>query len=266
MKKVLISALVAASVVALSTVASAKILGSHHDLSRGNAAKSSYTQAAGPSACEYCHAPHNIGKNGAANEVQNAQGVDRAPLWNRKLPTGFTAYGKTVSSETTAAGTNVQSADIGANSATCLSCHDGVTGLSTLASYNYWGNQGAAASGNWDGAGKNITTDANLGTDLRDDHPVGFAFVNERAGVPSSVFTGNTLTAEEGANSFGGKIRFWLYDGKFECASCHDPHDTTTGAVGKAAGNSPDASLRGGSNFFLRAPIGSICTDCHANK
>jgi hypothetical protein len=109
-----------------------------------------------------------------------------------------------------------------------------------------------------------------IGKDLRDDHPVGFTFVDERAGVPSSVFTKATSAAggDTGMNTKVGKIKFFLYDGKFECASCHDPHDTTTGNTGSsgAGGNSPNPQKRGGSAFFLRAPIQSICTDCHANK
>jgi len=267
MKKVLISALVAVSMVAVSSVASAKIIGSHHDLSQSNTASSYNSNGGGPSACEYCHAPHNIGVG-----VTGGVDVMRAPRWNRIMPTGFTTYGATVSSDT-AAGSGTNATVLGQNSLTCLSCHDGATGLSTLASYNYWGDTSAAGSGNWM-SGSTLNIDSALftmlGKDLKDDHPVGFAFVAERAGVPDSVFTKATPGAgnDTGKNTSAGSIKFFLYDGKFECASCHDPHDTTTGATGKsgAGGNSPDASKRGGSAFFLRAPIQSICTDCHANK
>jgi len=264
MKKVLISALVAVSMVAVSSVASAKILGSHHDLAKTGT--STYKNAVGPSACEYCHAPHNIGRN-----VVGGVDVIRAPLWNRTMPTGFTTYGATVSSDTAAgSGTNATALTLGQNSITCLSCHDGATGLSTLASYNYWS---SADAGNWEAASVRDIDPAMytmIGKDLRDDHPVGFTFVDERAGVPSSVFTKATSAAggDTGMNTKVGKIKFFLYDGKFECASCHDPHDTTTGNTGSsgAGGNSPNPQKRGGSAFFLRAPIQSICTDCHANK
>jgi|GEM_PF-1229428 len=276
MKRILIFTVAVLTYLLPGSAAIAKIKGSHHDLSGSNSAHSSYTwkDGHGPSACEFCHVPHNAGKGNLPDENGN---ILRGVLWNRKIPTGFTAYGATVSSDTIAGSGTViaNSSDLGMNSLTCLSCHDGVTALSTLTSYNYWGNTDAANSGNWmTGMTTLIKPDswALIGKNLRDDHPVGFPVVDGRAGVPLSAFKGNAGTgtgmSEPGQNSTGISYKFWLYEGKFECASCHDPHDTTTGATGKSGvnGESPDSSKRGGSAFFLRAPISSICTDCHQDK
>ena len=249
MKKFLLIALIAVAAVALSTSAFAVIAGSLHDLSG--------QQGASISACEFCHTPHNARASIGVN--------DRTPLWNRTMPAGpFNMYGVTVSgttADTSASSTpGVNPVGLGANSKTCLSCHDGVTALGALLNK-------ATETGGF----QNMTIEAftsnpatNLGTDLSDDHPIGFIFHDGNAGVPQSVF-GNV----------GGTGPFRLYerdvDGNgtpdsytFECASCHDPHDTTTGRP--ASGDVGNGSGTSVSNYFLRAAWDTICTDCHTNK
>jgi len=90
----------------------------------------------------------------------------------------------------------------------------------------------------------------------------GFDFVADVAGpaghgVPLSVFQ-----ASAGGTDSAGK-GFRLYESaggwSFECASCHDPHDTVTG-------NTNGSTTGRASGFFLRAPWNTICTDCHTDK
>lgn len=228
MKKILTIALVAVSVLALGTTAFAVIAGSHHDLS-GNTATANYKRTGGDpvSSCEFCHAPHHVQTT-----------VENAPLWNRSIGnTTFTLY---ANGGATVSGTTITG--LGANSLTCLSCHDGQQALGVMAN-------GLTATMNIadiaDGSPADI---GDSGTyDLQNDHPVGFALAADgTAGVP---------------NPLPAAFRTYGASDTFECASCHDPHDNVTGNVMPG-----DPSQRGGSQYFLRAPHGSICSDCHTTK
>jgi predicted CXXCH cytochrome family protein len=161
------------------------------------------------SSCQYCHTPHLRG-----NTV-----VTGAPLWNRTLSAdgSWTMYGTTLGGTAT---TNP-----GPNSKTCLSCHDGSIAVGSV----LVGSGGTIAGTNLTAGSISSGVNANLGVDLTQEHPIGFSFVTDRGGVP-------TITTP-----------FKLYSGTFECASCHDPHETT---------NTP----------FLRAAKSTICTDCHSAK
>jgi len=226
MKKTLIITLVAFATLALAGSAFAQIAASHHDMGEFGLTTLS--------ACEYCHTPHNA-------EPGSTSITGRTPLWNRINPanTSFTAYGTTVG------GTAIANTQIGANSLTCLSCHDGVTAIGTT--YN-GGDTDARPLGTL------VGTRAVIGQDLSDDHPVGFTAVDNRAGVPLSVFT----------NAPGGFYLYGVALDRFECASCHDPHDDTTGSGGVSNGGA--AGGDGGSGYFLRADWGTICVDCHSGK
>jgi predicted CXXCH cytochrome family protein len=167
--------------------------------------------------CAPCHTPHNsISGSG--------------PLWaHTSSVQTFDLYDATVSS--TFDGTTAQPSGI---SLACLSCHDGQTNVDGfIGSSN--GLTGTTALG---------AVAANLGTDLTNDHPIGFdydaALVGTDGGLNAPVSV-NEVTAG-GMPLFGGT-------GSLECATCHDVHN------GAAAGY---ASL-------LRAdPAGSvICLTCH---
>ena len=246
MKKMLLIALVLVAALALSTSAFAVIANSLHDLTVD------FTTSI--SACEFCHTPHN-----ARASVGTA---DRTPLWNRTMPAGpFTMYGATVS------GTSIGTAGIsgptpnttlGANTLTCLSCHDGATALGALLNKA----DGTSNASTTTLVGLTGGTATTIGTDLSDDHPVGFTFIDNRAGVTRSVFAthGGSDSAGAGFRLYGGG------GGTFQCASCHDPHDTASGQTtgGVDVGNGISGSRP--SNYFLRANWDTICTDCHANK
>ena len=95
--------------------------------------------------CVFCHAPHNTNTS-----------VAGAPLWNHAV-TGatFTMY----SSSSLKATMPGQPAGV---SKLCLSCHDGVTALDSF------GTRTPTAGP--------ITGIANIGTNLGNDHPIGFAY------------------------------------------------------------------------------------------
>jgi predicted CXXCH cytochrome family protein len=163
MKKIL----VAFALAAVASTASATIAGSSHDL----------TTKAGAvlGSCQYCHAPHLW-------TVSNL-GTGIAPLWNKNQTGALTPY---------TSATMLGVATPGANSRTCLSCHDGVNNL------------GAVVNGLY-GALPAIAAAANIGTDLTNDHPVG---------RPEPTVAG-FVAAPVGVALFGGAV---------ECASCHEPH------------------------------------------
>lgn len=136
MKKIL----VALALTAFAQAASAALAGSAHDLTVGGGTLS---------ACQYCHAPHNV--NPADPSL---------PLWNRKMApvANYTVKGPSYAP--------------GFASLTCLSCHDGA------------GNLGDTYTGTQDLARGTIGTYApnpsqagfNLGVNISNDHPVGITY------------------------------------------------------------------------------------------
>jgi predicted CXXCH cytochrome family protein len=197
MKKIL----VALAMLAAAATASAQVVGSAHDLSGGYGASNSNTTQV----CIFCHAPH-----------WTNTAITAAPLWNR-TSTGstYTVYTSNTLSGAIAA--------VGANSLTCLACHDGSANLGQV--YD-----GGANTNLFDVAAS-IAGSANVGTDLRNDHPVGIGY----------VVAGNS---EFNANA--GGLPLYGVTNTVECASCHDPHDET---------NIP----------FLRVTnaASALCTTCH---
>jgi predicted CXXCH cytochrome family protein len=109
-----------------------------------------------------------------------------APLWNHADSTQtFTFYDGTTGA---ASGTTLM----------CLSCHDGVTNIDAFGD----------EIGTVDLGTKFPGTTAVIGTDLHDDHPVI---------VPYVVVPGKF-------KDVSGSTAVKLFDGKVECASCHNPH------------------------------------------
>jgi len=162
--------------------------------------------------CKPCHTPHN-----ANNTVADA------PLWNHEVTTAtFTLY-----SSTTLDATMGQPDGF---SKLCLSCHDGTVALDSY---------GGATGTNF------MLGNANLGTDLSDDHPVSFDWTHEPIGGSCSQchdFHGSSGT------TFVSPLPF--FDGRVECATCHDPHN-----------NAPEVKM-------LRMTLAgsSLCLHCHSNK
>lgn len=203
--------------------------------------------------CVYCHTPH------AANTTVNL------PLWNRTMKsTTYTTYNQLGTSSLTQ-----EVSQPGNNSLACLSCHDGQTAIDSIinmpgsgryskaqetaqdnAFLDSWTNprgQDAAAhigltngeclachapGTGFIGAGATDFTIAAIGTDLRNDHPVGVTFPAQNgAGTDFKSPTGTQGTASFfDVNSSGrmdsGDIRLYSTGTKtqVECASCHDPH------------------------------------------
>lgn len=228
--------------------------------------------------CVYCHTPHG------ANTVAGA------PLWNRSLPTDtvFQTYDKLNTSSLTQT-----ISQPGAASLPCLSCHDGSQAIDAILNMPGSGQYSATPDPTaWTptlagqtkstqhlnlvgcmachGPGTGFATDFtafNIGTDLRNDHPVGVNFpTTNGAGTDWKAPTGSvtrgavvTTFFDEDSNSRMDKGDIRLYgsgsDSRVECASCHDPH----GVPSAGEGSTFNAT-------FLRKTnsSSSVCLTCHA--
>jgi len=168
--------------------------GTSHDFSTAS------WNAASKQVCLPCHTPHN-----ALSKL--------IPLWNHKTTTAtFTLY-----DSDTFAGKATISQPFGVSKA-CLSCHDGTVALNA-----YGAN-----------AGQDVLTGlANLGTDLRNDHPICFvydsALVMQDVGLEDpSVKTVKALNNRTIQDAM-------LIDNVMHCTTCHDVHASKGDAATSAS-------------------------------
>ena len=221
--------------------------------------------------CVYCHTPH-----GANTQI-------KAPIWNRTINTGeYKIYDKLRT-------LNRPIGQPGANSLTCLSCHDGTIAIDSIinmpGSGGFNSNQQTLATVDkvWLDTWKNRGLDGTslpspsmhaemgneypsdstqpaplnqtgkcalchfddsalpdfrvfvIGTDLRNDHPIGILFPDESMigpGIdfnqPTGKVIGKMRYFDRNGNGHADTNEPRLYDTgegpEVECASCHDPH------------------------------------------
>ena len=213
--------------------------------------------------CVYCHTPHG------AN-----QGV-ALPLWNRTIKaTSYTTYAALGTSSITQPITQP-----GPNSLACLSCHDGQVAVDSVinmpGSGGYRKEQAGEQSNTFLNTWTNtrgpdatlhiglnpVTADGCLachspgtsvaqagatdfsmfviGTDLRNDHPVGVRYPTIGPGVdfqPTSGARTGMAWFDTDSDQRPDVNEVRLYDSgdgpQVECASCHDPHGVPSGGAG----------------------------------
>jgi predicted CXXCH cytochrome family protein len=157
--------------------------------------------------CIFCHTPHN------------ASTTLTAPLWNHAATAAtFTLYASPT--------LNATVEQPGAVSKACLSCHDGTVAVDT-----YGTTTGTHT----------MTGSAMVGTDLSNDHPVGFTYDAALATADGGLVTPNSASGVDAARTVP------LFAAKLECGSCHNVHDDT---------HSP----------FLRKTnaASALCLSCHS--
>ena len=199
--------------------------------------------------CVFCHTPHGADTTAAV------------PLWNRTLPSAgsFTTYDSLGTSTL-----DGKTLPVGSVSIACLSCHDGVTSMSAVINAPGSGTTGDAAwvAGTWSGANQTAGKIAaglitNIGTDLRNDHPIGIQYCG--GGITTTSTSGSNTDCNDqdfkGPNKITGQNIWYVDTGTagrqktdmilytrsgetfnsggtsvaepfVECASCHDPHTT----------------------------------------
>jgi predicted CXXCH cytochrome family protein len=169
-------------------------------------------------ACSGCHTPHN------------ANTSYKAVLWNRSyVPTAasFTPYDVTTNPDFKGGAVS-----LGASSALsllCMSCHDGTTALNSVIT---------TPSGTVFKTGT-VSAATRLGSDLSNDHPVGFSY--------DASITGLGTPAKLVQTPDPTKVKLFGAAGarRVECGSCHDAHTNAAG--------------------FLRSPNtnSALCLACH---
>lgn len=136
-------------------------------------------------ACRFCHTPHGA--------------LPKTPGWNHKLSTSVYKIYQSSSLE----------AKVGqptGPSKMCLSCHDGTVALTHTI-------KGGAG-------GVYITPgQANLGTDLSDDHPISFVYSDSLSAKDSQIRLASTLPEEFKLDR----------SGELQCTTCHTAHDNQYG-------------------------------------
>ena len=238
------------------------IVGSDHDLS----ALTTNTDQV----CVFCHTPHG------------SDSSSPVPLWNKKLPTG-TTYNR-YSTLNVGSFDGAEAPVSGSISIACLSCHDGGQAMDVVLN--------KPGAGGYNGAGSEIDTGAigtmpgdgiplsqpipNLGTDLRDDHPISVQFagggcddttcttasINDKDfNIPTqgTASNGQTIWWYDDGDTFREKdeVQFYTrtdFDGttvepSVECASCHDVHNGT---------DLPDVQF-----MRVTTAASAICVTCH---
>jgi predicted CXXCH cytochrome family protein len=213
MKKLLIL-LLAFSVIGGIGVVLASIVNSSHDLRTFGGVVGATSQI-----CVYCHTPHNANTDTRVSY-----------LWNRNVSaTDYSVYDGTYTDPLTS---NTS------HTLMCMSCHDGTTtaiGQMLNPPADYDGSQDTIY----------VTGDANLGSELTNDHPIDLVYLNDTEGgpLPSSDYNSSSSVTTAGIRLF----TFGANSNVMTCASCHEPHNKT----------GLDAFLRITSNQS------QLCTTCH---
>lgn len=164
------------------------IVGTKHDLSAsgGGVVKAEKSGEI----CIFCHTSHSAGRE--------------APLWNRYSSGAvYTPYSSSTAKSRPGQPTG--------NSKLCLSCHDGTVALAKL-------RNGPRKIRMEKGVERMPVGAANLGTDLRDDHPISFKYDLALAESSGELADPSTLGAA-----------VTLEDGDVQCTSCHDVHNNRYG-------------------------------------
>ncbi len=194
--------------------------------------------------CQPCHTPHHAIVDANISTV----------LWNHAISTATytlydgNSYGYTAGTPDTQAMDQV--------SRLCLSCHDGTVALDAFGTkannYSRVGTSGAMMS---------ASDVNNLGTDFKDDHPVGaLAVYVTSAGVLKDGYKAPAAGTDAGAygtsvkNSAGTSVSLqkMATNGNLVvgCKTCHNPH-----GKGLSSGNPFPYLLR-------TAPV-DLCLTCH---
>ncbi len=226
MKKLLVVLLVIA-IALVAGVAMANIAGSKHDLSSARTATQTYYSSGAVTTtetCVFCHTAHSAS-------------TTMHPIWNRPAGSAtFVTYGPTMANTPTMATAS-------GSTALCLSCHDGSTAMNVL--LNAPGSGNTALSNTTLGV---ITTVANLGADMTNDHPIGVVYTTNTAGLrapgPASPTPG--IVKINGVNSVAATSG----SDQVHCSSCHDVHNTN---------NNPLFMPLAGGNTGSQ-----LCITCHA--
>lgn len=166
--------------------------------------------------CIYCHTPH------FAVDTTGAQAAGNyLPLWNHQITVAtFQTYTNGTQPNDLAHQLNATLGQPGSVSKLCLSCHDGTVAV------NSYGVNGFTKPAN--GTGKSVSGRFLISTNLSNHHPIGFDY-NAVVAVDDEIY--DSTAALGGSNPYGLTIGDLLWNGKMECSTCHDVHNTKNEGV-----------------------------------
>jgi len=191
------------------------------------------------SSCVYCHLPPD-------RPAADSGGRGGIPGWNRFVPAVNGPAYQLYDSRTLDNKVRTPSPI----SLLCLSCHDGTMGVdmtvfrpdgfvdersATLHLRLNGGNDLMSCGKCHDGRVAHSIAIKHLGTDLSNDHPISMRYAGLTHADPD-------FKVPDGPYGFDNGVK--LYDGKVECASCHNVHN-------------PDVEL------LLRDRADQLCQTCH---
>jgi hypothetical protein len=193
--------------------------------------------------CAFCHTPHH------------ALDATGGPLWSHAVSTQNPAAYSSPSFDTK--GIPINDAYLG-DTRLCMSCHDG-----TVAVDSYYGNTGSNYLSN--GTNTVFTNMPMLGTNMSQNHPVGFDLLAVIAASPSGAGGSPNLNSNLSASStyLGNSntsvtVGSRLFAGQYmTCRTCHDVHNQK---------NSTQNSIKPGTPhfFILGGQLNSgLCITCH---
>ena len=235
-------------------LAATGITNTKHNLTSTGTGTNKFTATAGGGEiCVFCHTPHGAATSAAV------------PLWNRVLsaPTDYQTYNSLGTSSLDGI-----TAPVGSVSLACLSCHDGSQAMNVMinapGSGNYNATTGFNQPGTWVGSDKitGVNNIALIGTDLRNDHPVGIQY---GGGPVSSIPAAGTVYTSADMNdkdfnpaqskSINSKSGWWVETGTAGTGRQKSDMQlyTRTGATGVGTGG---ATMAGDQPFVE-------CASCH---
>ena len=205
------------------------IAGSAHDFRSGIAGSTTTWSTVSYGLCNFCHIAHKLGASPSGPGYL---------LWNHTI-SSTSSYGVYSSDSMLATPTDLGSNNTPSNltvSNLCLSCHDG-----TVAINSYYESVGSAGS-----ATATFMPASFVVNDLTKQHPVNFTYPT---GAPATTIG---LLVPASTSSVDGAGQVPLFNGKMQCATCHDAHNSA-------------------SHIFLRTfpttaattSTGSFCVYCH---
>ena len=140
--------------------------------------------------CIFCHTPHG--------------GRTNAPLWNRRdTGAAYIPYDSPT--------LKAQPGQPTGSSKLCLSCHDGTIAMGDLVSES----QAISMSGSQ----KLSTVHGLIGTDLRDDHPISFSYMDSFSQLGARL---------NPPGSWDPRVRLDAAS-EVQCTTCHNPHNDQFG-------------------------------------
>lgn len=230
----------------IATPALAGVADSRHNLGTSNTISGANKFSGTGELCVFCHTPHG------------GDTTAPVPLWNRNLGNNtYQTYDQLGTSTLDGA-----IADVGSISIACLSCHDGTQAIDSVINEPGSGlvNSGFQ-NGTW--SGDNIGSDGrllgnvitNIGTDLRNDHPIGVQYGGGGLHTGNPTGPTNDRDFKSPTTMMINSTMFWYVDvdndsdrestdvilysrpgsdfgngntlePSVECGSCHDPHTT----------------------------------------